>query len=62
MSETKQLPWVCPDHPDAQIRHEWDRTQSSHVLNGETRRDATFRLLRRWCLRRWGAQKESRIS
>lgn len=23
----KDLPWVCPDHPKAQIRHTWDRTQ-----------------------------------
>lgn len=22
-----ELPWVCPEHPNAQIRHEWDHTQ-----------------------------------
>ena len=21
-----RLPWRCPDHPDAKIRHEWDET------------------------------------
>lgn len=20
-------PWICPEHPAAQIRHEWDQTQ-----------------------------------
>ncbi len=27
------LPWVCPKHPNAQIRHSWD--EKHHVLNGE---------------------------
>lgn len=22
------LPWVCPEHPEAQIRHEYTRTRS----------------------------------
>ena len=25
-------PYFCPDHPNAQIRHEWD--QNHYVLNG----------------------------
>lgn len=25
-------PWLCPDHPDAQIRRSWDQTQ--YVMNG----------------------------
>lgn len=24
--EVKALPWICPDHPEAQIRYSWDRT------------------------------------
>lgn len=28
----KEKPWVCPDHPDAKIRHLWDQTHT--VLNG----------------------------
>lgn len=26
------LPWTCPDHPQAEIRHLWDQTH--YVLNG----------------------------
>jgi len=26
------LPWVCPDHPDAQVRCSWDETH--YVMNG----------------------------
>lgn len=26
------LPWTCPQHPNAQIRHTWDETRC--VLNG----------------------------
>ena len=26
------LPWVCPEHPNAQIRHSWDQTH--YVMNG----------------------------
>lgn len=26
------LPWVCPQHPDAQIRHSWDQTH--YVIGG----------------------------
>jgi len=25
----KDLPYVCPDHPKAAIRHEWSRTRAS---------------------------------
>ena len=25
-------PYICPDHPNAQIRHSWDETH--YVLNG----------------------------
>lgn len=32
MSVMEWLPWVCPEHPKAQIRHSWDRTQ--YVMNG----------------------------
>lgn len=28
------LPWTCPDHPDAQIRHEWDKTTRTALLTG----------------------------
>lgn len=31
----KELPYLCPMHPRAMLKHEWDRTESSHVLNGE---------------------------
>ena len=36
MSETTQaeLPYICPDHPEAQIRHEWDRTRTTVQLTG----------------------------
>jgi len=27
-----ELPWLCPDHPEANVRHLWD--QSYCVLNG----------------------------
>ena len=30
--ETVKLPWVCPQHPSAQIRHTWDQTH--YVMNG----------------------------
>lgn len=26
------LPWTCPQHPEAQIRHSWDQTH--YVMNG----------------------------
>lgn len=26
------LPWVCPQHPQAQIRRSWDQTH--YVMNG----------------------------
>ena len=28
----KELPWVCNDHPEAQVRKSWDRTY--YVMNG----------------------------
>lgn len=28
MAIETQLPWVCPEHPEAQIRHSWDRTRT----------------------------------
>lgn len=28
MSEATALPWLCPDHPAAQIRHYWDRMRT----------------------------------
>ena len=27
-----ELPWRCPEHPDAQIRQSWDSTR--YVMNG----------------------------
>ena len=30
--EPSALPYVCPEHPQAQIRHSWDQTHC--VLNG----------------------------
>jgi hypothetical protein len=30
--EPDELPWICPDHPTARIRHYWDQTHC--VLNG----------------------------
>lgn len=32
LDELQHLPWRCPDHPDAMIRHSWDQTH--YVLNG----------------------------
>ena len=32
MTATAQLPWTCPKHPQAQIRHSWNETQ--YVMNG----------------------------
>lgn len=32
MSEQKELPWICEDHPDAQVRHLYDLTH--YVMNG----------------------------
>ena len=26
------IPYICPDHPEAKIRHEWD--QNHYVMNG----------------------------
>lgn len=28
MSTSDGLPWVCAEHPEAQIRHTWDRTRT----------------------------------
>lgn len=28
------LPWRCPEHPDAQVRHEWNRTRETVRLTG----------------------------
>jgi hypothetical protein len=28
----KDFPYICPDHPAAQIRHEW--TEKQYVMNG----------------------------
>jgi len=30
--QSEKLPWICPQHPKAQIRHLWD--QSHYVMNG----------------------------
>ena len=32
INKAVELPWVCPAHPDAQIRRSWDQTQ--YVMNG----------------------------
>lgn len=29
-----ELPWICPDHPTAQVRHEWNRTRCTAHLTG----------------------------
>lgn len=29
-----EKPWACPEHPEAQIRHEWDRTRTDVRLTG----------------------------
>lgn len=56
---SEQLPWLCLEHPHAQIRHEWDRTEHSHTLNGErvvfSRSDANHRYLCALCGRRLAA-------
>lgn len=28
------LPYICPEHPEAQIRHEWNRTRTTIRLTG----------------------------
>lgn len=28
------LPYVCPEHPAAQVRHEWNRTRATVRLTG----------------------------
>lgn len=28
------LPWRCHDHPDAPVRHEWNRTRATARLTG----------------------------
>ena len=28
------LPYICPEHPDAKIRHEWNRTRATARLTG----------------------------
>jgi len=28
----KNLPYICPEHPEAMIKHEW--TESQYVMNG----------------------------
>jgi len=28
------LPYICPDHPEAQVRHEWNRTRTTARLTG----------------------------
>ncbi|MCG3134238.1 MAG: hypothetical protein HMLKMBBP_01530 [Planctomycetes bacterium] len=32
--QKKELPYICPDHPSAQIRHEWNRTRATAQLTG----------------------------
>ena len=34
MGEQKALPYVCPQHPEALVRHEWNRTRSTVRLTG----------------------------
>jgi len=29
---SEELPWTCPKHPMAQVRHTWDEKQ--YVMNG----------------------------
>ena len=35
MTAAASLPYLCPDHPYSQIRHEWDRTQTTIRLTGK---------------------------
>ncbi len=32
LAKIEELPWICPQHPKAQVRHLWD--QNHYVLNG----------------------------
>jgi hypothetical protein len=31
-TDVKELPWLCDDHPEAEIWHSWD--QNHYVMNG----------------------------
>lgn len=60
------LPYICPDHPKAKIRHEWMRTRSEanwgpnrpRVLIGH--RDHDHRYLCSKCGRELAAEEPSR--
>lgn len=34
--EQETLPYICPDHPAAQVRREWNRTRTHIRLTGAT--------------------------
>ena len=33
--KTKELPYICPEHPNAKVRHEWNHI--TYVWNGMPR-------------------------
>jgi hypothetical protein len=32
MAENNELPYICPEHPHAKVRHTWDQTH--YVMSG----------------------------
>lgn len=51
-----EKPWVCPEHPDAQVRHEWDRTRTDVRLTGASwESDTNHRYLCAVCSRELAA-------
>ena len=34
ITDEQALPYICPDHPAAQVRHEWNRTRTHIHLTG----------------------------
>lgn len=42
-----ELPYICPEHPDAQIKHTWDQTH--YVMNGYPAGEGISSKHQYWC-------------
>lgn len=56
--ETKELPYICPDHPTAQIRHEWNRTRTTvRLTNAQWETDSGHQYFCNECGRELAGEK-----
>ena len=57
----KELPYLCPDHPEAQILHEWDREITTFKLTGaQLKRDRRHQYFCNVCKRELCSEEEYR--